>query len=220
MAKRKKPRIPPPRRPVQAPAPRTGSLARPRFGNLNRRGLFAGVASGGAIVIAVVIVILVTGGKSSSSSSAAVAAGSGCTLTTYPALPRNHVASLNAKVQYNSFPPTSGPHFFQPAIWGAYTSPLNLVQEVHNLEHGGVVIQYGGKVPRSAVDQLNAFYQDDPNALLMAPLPALGNKIAATAWTHLLMCTRFNEKALTSFRDAYRYKGPEAIPKQFLNPGQ
>ena len=50
-------------------------------------------------------------------------------------------------MKYKSFPPTSGAHYFQPAIWNAYEAPLVLVQEVHNLEHGGVVIQYGKDVP-------------------------------------------------------------------------
>ena len=75
----------------------------------------------------------------------------GCTFKTYPDLGAKHVQSLDANVKYNSFPPTSGPHYFRPAIWGSYNEPLALVQEVHNLEHGGVIVQYGNRVPQATV---------------------------------------------------------------------
>ena len=91
---------------------------------------------------------------------------------------------------------------------------------MHNLEHGGIVIQYGSKVPAATVDQLAAFVDKDPRGMLMAPLPELGAKIALTAWTHLAMCTRFDEKAYLAFRDAYRAKGPEGTPLNAMQPGQ
>ena len=108
---------------------------------------------------------------------------------------------------YNSFPPTSGPHYFQPVLWGRYPSSISQVQGVHNLEHGGMLIQYGSALPRATVDQLGAFYDQSPNALLLAPLPQLKNKIALTAWTHRALCSRFEEAAFKAFRDAYRGKG-------------
>ena len=143
----------------------------------------------------------------------------GCTFKTYPDLGANHVQSLDANVKYNSFPPTSGPHYFRPAIWGSYNEPLVLLQEVHNLEHGGVIIQYGSRVPRATVEELTAFYGDSPNGLLMAPLPQLKGKIGLTAWTHLALCQRFDEAAVKAFRNAYRGKGPERVPVDVLKPG-
>ena len=76
------------------------------------------------------------------------------------------------------------------------------------------------KVPRSDVDKINAFYRSDDNAMLVAPFPQLGNKIAVEAWTYLSKCTHFNDKAFTKFRDALRYHGPEKYPKSLLQPGQ
>ena len=46
-------------------------------------------------------------------------------------------------MNYNSFPPSSGPHFQTPAPWGIYEEPIKQTILVHNLEHGGIVIQYG-----------------------------------------------------------------------------
>ena len=143
----------------------------------------------------------------------------GCTFKTYPDLEAKHVQSLDANVKYNSFPPTSGPHYFRPAIWGSYNEPLALVQEVHNLEHGGVIVQYGNRVPQATVEQLQSFYNDSPNGLLLAPLPKLGDRIALTAWTRLATCRRFDESAFRAFRDAYRGQGPERFPVSALKPG-
>ncbi|MGI8422470.1 MAG: DUF3105 domain-containing protein [Gaiellaceae bacterium] len=219
---------PPPRKPGQGPARRDSTPA-PAPGTTaddkRTRLLLLGFAAAGVVaLIAVVAVILTSGGGSSSSGkglTARLAAG-GCTLKTYPSQGQGHYATLTPKnpKPYNSFPPTSGKHYFQPALWGNYPTPVNEFQAVHNLEHGGIVIQYGDKVPQATVDKLDGFYQSDPNALLMAPLPKLGSKVALTAWTHLATCTGYDEKAYAAFRDAYRYKAPEKFPPSALNPGQ
>ena len=47
----------------------------------------------------------------------------GCTAKTLADQGAAHIADLEQKVKYNSFPPTSGRHFQQPAIFGAYTEP-------------------------------------------------------------------------------------------------
>jgi Protein of unknown function (DUF3105) len=105
-------------------------------------------------------------------------------------------------------------------LWGIYTEPVQQIQQIHNLEHGGIVIQYGSKVPRSDVDEITSFYRSDDNAMLVAPFPRLGNKIAVEAWTYLSKCTHFDDKGFTKFRDAFRYHGPEPYPKSALQPGQ
>ncbi len=68
---------------------------------------------------------------------------------------------------------------------GASTpTPVNPRQVVHNEEHGAVVIWWGPKVPQSTVDQLRAFYNQQPDGDVRdARTPGLGNKIALTAWT-------------------------------------
>jgi Protein of unknown function (DUF3105) len=122
-------------------------------------------------------------------------------------------------VTYNSFPPTSGPHYPQWTIWGLYRQPVLEIQTVHNLEHGGVVIQYGSKVPPETVAALRSFYQSSPNGMLLAPLPALGKKIALTAWTYVMTCKRFDSTDFRAFRNTFRFKGPERFPASALAPG-
>jgi hypothetical protein len=83
-----------------------------------------------------------------------------------------------------------------------------------------MILQYGNKVPQAQIDAITAWYQKDPNAVLVAPLPALGAKVAMTAWTRWSECTGFNEKAANTFRTTFRYQAPEKFPPSSLNPGE
>ena len=129
-------------------------------------------------------------------------------------------------------PPTSGAHYEVPAIWGAYTDPVNQGQLVHNLEHGGVFIQYGDDVPDATVAQLRAFYDGRQNGTVLAPYPKLGDKIALGVWVskspstpndanaYLATCRNFDETAFSAFFDAFQFKGPERFPPSSLLPGR
>jgi hypothetical protein len=104
-------------------------------------------------------------------------------------------------------------------VWNAYDEPVPELALVHNLEHGGIVVQYGARVPRGAVSAILSWYRSDPVGLVVAPLPALGDRIALTAWTRLATCRRFDAEAFGAFRDAYRFHGPERVPRRTLEPG-
>jgi hypothetical protein len=217
----KKARTPTPPRRVQAPKRRDVQTRRPVQDIRRQRTLLYALAASGVVALAIVVAVVVAfGGGGSTAVPGPATRAAGGTLKTFPSLGRQHTTNINAKIAYNSFPPTSGEHYYVPAIWDIYDRPISQVQGVHNLEHGGIVIQYGNKVPQRTIDQITAFYRSDPNALLVAPLPKLGNKIGLTAWTHLATFTRFSEKGFAAFRDAYRYHGPEHYPKSALDPGE
>jgi hypothetical protein len=106
---------------------------------------------------------------------------------------------------------------------------------LHNLEHGGVVIHYGPKVPQAQVDALRDWYQnlDDPNGLVISPLSSNAAKITLSAWTApdastgtrdrgrgwLATGTKFDKGAFEAFVEAHRYKGPERLLPEQLAPG-
>ena len=217
----KKTRTPAPPRPVQAPKRRTAAPTTTGDQRRQRLILYA-LAVSGILALAIVIgaFLLFRGGSANAAAAKKAMLAAGCTFNHYPQQPRNHVG-LNYKFHYNSFPATSGPHYYQWVIWGIYTEPVRQIQQIHNLEHGGIVIQYGSKVPRSDVGRITSFYRSDTNAMLVAPFPKLGNKIAVEAWTYLSKCTQFNQNAFTKFRDGLRYHGPESAvyPKSALQPG-
>lgn len=182
--------------------------------------LIAGVAAAG-LIAGVATVSWLGGGNGGvdqeSVAQAMVAAG--CTAKTYADQGQGHVASYDVKVKYNSFPPTSGKHHEVPVIWGVYEDAVPTVAEVHNLEHGGVIIHYGDKVDAATRQELRAFYDDSPNGVLLAPLPKLGGRVSLTAWTQLATCERFDENAFAAFRSAYRGNGPERFRVGDLQPG-
>ena len=85
-----------------------------------------------------------------------------------------------------------------------------------------------------SVAELRAFYDQQPDGVFGTPYPALGNKIALTAWTgdttryyvnhyygigHIAICPRFAQKAFAAFRDAYRGKSPQGFPVSADRPG-
>src|SRR4051794_2118345 len=161
----------------------------------------------------------------------------GCTLEGFPAQQNepdhSDVPTLTTKPNWNSNPPTSGPHYREWAVWGFYEDPVPLVKSVHNLEHGGVVIHYGPRVTQAELEQLRNFYNSDPNGTLVAPLGSNGNNITLTAWTApnaepgtidrgrgwLARCPTFASDAFFAFIHAHRYRGPERLLPEQLAPG-
>ena len=158
-----------------------------------------------------------------------------CAIRILPGIAPVHLASLSAKPKYNSFPPTSGPHYFRPATWDIYTKELPQVQLVHNLEHGGIVVQYGSGVPPATVAKLTSWYMAHSNGLVVAPLGKLASKIALTAWNappygstktadpghgYLALCTKFDQPTFDAFVKAHQYKAGERFPPSVLARGK
>jgi hypothetical protein len=193
----------------------------------------AALAGLGVVGLIVIGALFAFGGDNDSSSGPGALREAGCTLQAFPAQSRDHVQELPENFKYNSSPPTSGPHHPQPAPFDVYEEPVEQYRLVHNLEHGGVIIQYGRQVAEQTVDQIVQWYRDDPNGIVIAPLPSLGRTIALAAWTAevdasgaaegrgegiLAKCTRFDEEAFDGFVDAYGFRGPERFPRELLTP--
>jgi hypothetical protein len=170
------------------------------------------------------------GGNDSSGDPSSAMRASGCTFETYPNQGRRHFASPNQPFKYNSFPPTSGSHDPVPAVFNAYDDPVNERKLVHNLEHGGIAVQYGNGVAAGTIEQLRTFARGKPRGTVLAPYPKLGDKIALGVWTapaddpdngtaYLATCTAFDETAFEAFYDNFQFKGRERFPADSLLPG-
>jgi hypothetical protein len=207
---------PPPRRPVQAPQRRVDA----RDPDEGRRTLYilAGFALLGVLALGGVLLFLSQRDSGGSAAVAETMRAAGCTYQKTVSEGENHVPDGTA-VKYKTFPPTSGNHYASPAHWNAYDSPIEQQRGLHNLEHGGLLIQYGKDVPEPTVAELREFYQDDPNGIVLAPLPRLNGQIALTAWLNIAKCDSFDAGAFEKFRDEFRAKGPERIPLSELRPG-
>jgi hypothetical protein len=218
---KKKSRTPPPPRPVQAPKVRQDSRG-PRGGARDPRRtrlIFIGIGVGIVVIVLASVLGVALGGGGGGGSDQELSIG-GCVAQTFEDQGNAHATELPEGYEYNSFPPTSGTHNPVPAIYGIYLGEtIDRMLLVHNLEHGAVVVQYGDQVPQADVDRIAAWYAEDPNGLIVAELPELKDKVALTAWTHVLTCPGFNPEAFDRFTEAYRYKGPERFSPDAMRPG-
>jgi hypothetical protein len=185
-----------------------------------------------AVVIALVVVALGSGGGSGGSGNTASASGdwpsgsvpkqkitdlnaaaqaAGCTLSN----PKSQGAGHTTKpVVYKTKPPTSGAHNPVPAHDAAYLKNPGMEHLVHALEHGRVIYWFKPTAPAAVRGALKKLYDEEKALMIIAPDPDMPYEVAATAWTRLLGCPKYNDKvpdALRAFRK-YRLQGPEYFP--------
>jgi len=118
-----------------------------------------------------------------------------------------HLQSIDEPhAPYNTVPPTSGPHMGGLAPWGISETPIADELQIHNLEDGGVIVQYD--CPEDSCPELKAeltgFVTELLNDaslrhpltgethLVLAPYSGIGQAeasggkpIALTAWTRI-----------------------------------
>jgi len=125
----------------------------------------------------------------------------------------NHIAEGTTFTGYNSTPPTSGSHWPLPAAWGVYDEPVPNERQLHNLEHGGVTIQYNTQ-DQTLIDNLKALAKAQrafPSCLIVAPYPTMEHPIALTAWRVMLTLDQFDKRQIEDFVKFYRDQGPERL---------
>ena len=117
-----------------------------------------------------------------------------------------HLQTFNEPhVAYNSDPPTSGPHMPYVAPWGVHNEPIPKELQVHNLEAGGVVVQYNCPSPcPDLVERLAAIVRRYERQVILAPYPGMKTRISLTAWTRIDGFDDFDEARIVRFIKAYR----------------
>ena len=122
-------------------------------------------------------------------------------------LGNRHIAPTEmGLVTYNSDPPTSGPHLPYIASWGVSETSIPKELQVHNLEDGGVVVQYNcpqtDPACKTLIEKLAQIVRRYDHAIL-APYPGMSYKIALTAWSRIDKFNEFNEARIVKFIEAY-----------------
>jgi hypothetical protein len=122
----------------------------------------------------------------------------------FPSLGNEHISSPSVPhIPYNSDPPTSGPHTPYLARWGIHGQSVPKEEQVHNLEDGGVVIQYD--CPDGCpelIEKLSAI-ASRYERLILAPYPGMDKRIALTAWRRLDKFDEFDEQRIARFIGAH-----------------
>jgi Protein of unknown function (DUF3105) len=122
-----------------------------------------------------------------------------------PTLGNQHLASGETPhVLYNTRPPTSGPHLASIARWGIHTQPIPDELQVHNLEDGGVLVQYNCRDCDALIARLEAIVSRYSDKVILAPYPKMDTRIALTAWGRIDTFDDIDEPRIERFIQAYR----------------
>ena len=120
---------------------------------------------------------------------------------------------------YPSIPPASGPHDPNPLAAGVYDKPPDLARAIHSLEHGGTIVWYDPSAPQAAIDEIKAFYAQQPSVVsagqdrvIVAPFsyPDLGvtglpngEQMALVSWHNIQTCATPSLAVALDFTSQY-----------------
>lgn len=138
---------------------------------------------------------------------------------------------------YNTYPPTSGCHRGSGvAPYGVSSSELSLDLQIHNLEHGAIIVQYRtsglASVSENTVADIESFIQGLRRQearycrLISAPysgqfaapeqniddgIDLAAQRIAVTAWGRIMFMEDFNSDQVLEFINANINNAPEDV---------
>jgi hypothetical protein len=125
---------------------------------------------------------------------------------------RDHIPVDQEHPEYNSNPPTSGWHSSDwEKDWGIQTDYVEEYYQVHNLEHGGIIVHYQPDKISNLSELENMFteLQKKYQKMLLMPNPTIDTTYALTAWTRLETFDEYNAELIKTFTKAFYDKGPE-----------
>jgi len=181
-----------------------------------RRSFLAVVAVGVGVLVVAAVAFVILGGQNLDKEAAAVENYPYPALQMFPPDPggRSHFAVGETYDDYNSNPPTSGPHTAAVAP-GVYDAPVPKESAVHNMEHGQVVVWYNcnaGSQPleeptcaglrrdlAAVVDEAN----ESGKRVLMTPYAEMEQRIGLTAWQFLDAFDEFDAQRVRIFIDTF-----------------
>lgn len=140
----------------------------------------------------------------------------------------NHVPA-GTKVEYNSNPPTSGPHYATSQPAGIYDSEIPDGNLIHSMEHGAVILWYkpaivgasqeatesssAAGLSKPDIDRLRQIFSSVPvSKKIMVPRQNLDVPLALTSWGRLLKLRAIDEAQIKNFMETNEDRGPEKAP--------
>lgn len=121
-------------------------------------------------------------------------------------------------VQYGTVPPVGGAHWPAPAGWGVSSVQIPDERAVHNLEHGGIVIDYNG-ISADDLIKLKAVITGYPRdqfneiKIVLQPYDKIATgSIALTAWGWRQLLPAYDAVAIRAFLDAHMNRCCESVP--------
>lgn len=129
---------------------------------------------------------------------------------TYEIQGQEHIDIGASHIEYNSNPPTSGPHYVQPANWGFYNDELPDEQLVHNLEHGGIWISYKN-VDEETLSEMKKLARGFPGSVVITPRAKNEQNIILASWGKIQRLNEYDRVTIINFVKNNKNKSPEPI---------
>lgn len=128
-----------------------------------------------------------------------------------PIMEENGHLSDVSEIEYNSNPPTSGPHFSDwHKEWKFYKEEQPIGGLIHNMEHGGVVLFYSSSIEDSVKDDLESYVEGNFK-IIASPKYGLGKDMVLAAWGVYEEFDYFDEASFDRFYKAHLNKAPETV---------
>ena len=169
------------------------------------------VAIGGVVIVALIGVAIYMGYRNS-----LPVVGE----TTFPTQGNLHIPlGTVSSTEYNSTPPTTGPHYENIVSWGVHTDNVRYEHLLHNLEDAGVVIYYQcedscPEVVAELETIIDPFLANGRHVVLARNDPNwvengqqmhkdMGARIALAAWRKLLLMDEVDAETIRTFIEKY-----------------
>lgn len=123
----------------------------------------------------------------------------------FPGQGNTHIADGDTSADYNSNPPTSGPHWEAMANWGSYDFVVPDRVLLHNLEDGGVILWYAlgsSEENQERIRQLEEIARGFERVII-APREGLESPFAATAWERRQLFESVDQAEMRAFIEAF-----------------
>lgn len=123
-----------------------------------------------------------------------------------------HVARGATHSEYNSNPPTSGPHWVGVAGPGIKTEPIADELILHSMEHGAAVVWYKEGLEQSEIDKIKEAFIGADGKKIMLARKDLDVPVALTSWGYLLKLQTIDETKIKEFIETNNDRAPEKAP--------
>jgi hypothetical protein len=165
-----------------------------------------------ALALAVGVIVLLSGGLLAGRDAPGVAGADVGPGVTFADQGDTHLAPGDLQPVYDSEPPTSGAHVFEPVVH--QDVELSDYQLLSALEVGDVVLMYGTPQPpadlvalaRAVAPPFTPALALQGQAVILAQQPGIPGVIAL-AWTHLIHVASVSDGALRSFVEFWLGRG-------------
>jgi hypothetical protein len=114
-------------------------------------------------------------------------------------------------ISYETSPPVAGPHS-STVPCGVYAEQIPDENQVHDLEHGAVGVQYKPDVSLRQIREIEALVRSYDSHVFAGPYEGMDSNITLTAWGHMVRLDTFEEQTIRAFIDEFAQDGdaPEA----------